>query len=324
MDLRHLRYFVAAVEAGSLQGAAQRLNVAQPALSRRIRDLEASLDCDLFVRGARGVTPTRAGASLYRDATAILEKIETARQHTRDLGHEEDRVVRLGLVPLARKYHFLQDAMTAFACVRASSDVVFTRAASSDLAARLRDGRIDITMLHERHADAIDIGERLVQRESYVVAAHPDNPLARAPALSLAMLSGAPLVWLSRQDDTDHHDLLLQTCRLHGLEPLVAHMAQCHEEQIDLVAVSGGACLTPASTFISTPTELLRFRPLPYFDMAISLSMAWRHTDPSSLAGTLLATLHRAIDKHQAAVRDGSADGVMLEGHRIIRAPDIT
>ena len=79
MELRHLRYFIAAVEEGSLQGAAQKLNVAQPALSRRIRDLEARIGCDLLTRGARGVAPTRAGASLYRDALRALERLDEAR-----------------------------------------------------------------------------------------------------------------------------------------------------------------------------------------------------------------------------------------------------
>ena len=79
MELRHLRYFVAAVEEGSMQGAAGRMNVAQPALSRRIRDLEIRIGCDLLIRGARGVTPTRAGTSLYRDALKLLEGLDEAR-----------------------------------------------------------------------------------------------------------------------------------------------------------------------------------------------------------------------------------------------------
>jgi DNA-binding transcriptional LysR family regulator len=61
MELRRLRYFVAAVEEGSLQRAAGRMHVAQPALSRRIRDLEDSLGCQLLERGVTGVTPTEAG-----------------------------------------------------------------------------------------------------------------------------------------------------------------------------------------------------------------------------------------------------------------------
>ena len=61
MELKHLRYFVAAVEEGSLLAAAERLAIAQPALSRRIQDLEAELGCALLTRSVRGVTPTGVG-----------------------------------------------------------------------------------------------------------------------------------------------------------------------------------------------------------------------------------------------------------------------
>ena len=73
MDIKHLRIFVAAVEEGSIQAASRLLNIAQPALSRRIRDLEDELGCTLLVRGGKGVTPTQAGLALYRDALGIIE-----------------------------------------------------------------------------------------------------------------------------------------------------------------------------------------------------------------------------------------------------------
>ena len=99
MELKHLRYFKAAVEEGSLQAAAARLNVAQPALSRRVRDLEALLGCDLLVRGARGVAPTRAGLALYRDTVRVFGELDEAVQRARRLGLEQGRGVRMGLAP---------------------------------------------------------------------------------------------------------------------------------------------------------------------------------------------------------------------------------
>ena len=96
MELKHLRYFRTAVDEGSLQAAAARLNVAQPALSRRVRDLEALLGCDLLVRGARGVVPTRAGLALYRDTVRLFGDLDEAVQRARRLGLEQGRGVRMG------------------------------------------------------------------------------------------------------------------------------------------------------------------------------------------------------------------------------------
>ena len=78
MELRHIRYFVAAVEEGSLQGAARRVHVAQPALSQQLATLEGEGRQQLLLRTKRGVTPTEAGKVLYRHAQLILRQCEQA------------------------------------------------------------------------------------------------------------------------------------------------------------------------------------------------------------------------------------------------------
>lgn len=321
MELRHLRYFVAAVEEGSLQGAALRMNVAQPALSRRIRDLEETLGSALLERGPRGVVPTRAGAAFYRDALALLGGLDIARQRVRQTAREQEDVARLGLIQTARKYGFLHEAIAAFGGARPRAHIAYRRASSADLATALREGDLDATLLYERRAEAPGLRERLVHHELYVLAAHPAHPLAQGDALSLSRLAGEPLVWLSRADDPDHHDLLLQQCRLHGIDPVIAHMAHSHEEQMDLAAVSGGAFLTPASTLFSTPPAMLVFRALPHFDMEISLSLAWRESAEGGATGAMIALLHESIDRHQAAIAASGAALARLEGMAVLRAP---
>src|SRR5580704_5800961 len=80
MDLRQLRYFVGIVQAGSLSRAADRLHVAQSAISRHLASLEAELDRQLVTRGPKGILLTEAGGALYRHAEAILVHMETAKQ----------------------------------------------------------------------------------------------------------------------------------------------------------------------------------------------------------------------------------------------------
>ena len=76
MQFRHLRYFVSIVDAGSFSRAAATIHVAQPALSQQIAELEARLGVPLLHRGPRGVRTTTAGDALYREATAIIRRIE--------------------------------------------------------------------------------------------------------------------------------------------------------------------------------------------------------------------------------------------------------
>src|SRR5271170_1846871 len=76
MQLRHLRYFVKIVEAGSFSGAAAAIHIAQPALSQQVAELEQMLGVELLHRNARGVRPTPAGEILYAEASSILRQVE--------------------------------------------------------------------------------------------------------------------------------------------------------------------------------------------------------------------------------------------------------
>jgi LysR family nitrogen assimilation transcriptional regulator len=88
MQLRHLRYFVKIVEAGSFSRAASTIHVAQPALSQQIAELELKLGTSLLQRSARGVRPTAAGEVLYREASTILRLVEQLPGIVRSSGGE--------------------------------------------------------------------------------------------------------------------------------------------------------------------------------------------------------------------------------------------
>jgi len=97
MDVRQLRYFLAIVEEGSFSRAAQKVNVAQPALSLHVRNMEKSLSTQLLVRGAKGVLPTEEGELLVSRARAILADLDRTEEEIRSFGTEPTGTVRLGL-----------------------------------------------------------------------------------------------------------------------------------------------------------------------------------------------------------------------------------
>ena len=97
MEIRQLRNFVAVVDCGSMSKAAERVYVAQPALSQQIAGLEAELKTQLLIRSSHGVTPTVAGSALYRRARAILREVEQARTETAQPGAAVSGAVVLGL-----------------------------------------------------------------------------------------------------------------------------------------------------------------------------------------------------------------------------------
>src|SRR5580692_7455537 len=88
LELRHLRYFVAVAEAGSLTVAAQRrLHTSQPSLSRQIRDLEDDVGAQLLTRGARGIELTPAGQAFLDRARLVLSQVEAAADVARGIAH---------------------------------------------------------------------------------------------------------------------------------------------------------------------------------------------------------------------------------------------
>ena len=97
MDLRQLRYFVAIIRCGSITRASLQLNVAQPALSLHIRNMEADLGVPLLFRTPQGVLPTEAGTTLLRHAQLILGQFEQAQAEIRGSAAEPTGEVRLGL-----------------------------------------------------------------------------------------------------------------------------------------------------------------------------------------------------------------------------------
>ncbi len=101
MELRHLRYFVAVAEAGSVSGAAtDRLYLAQPSLSRQIRDLEKRVGVQLLERTPKGIQLTDAGHAFLAEARTILKSAADAVLRAREIGGKGETELHVGIFPL--------------------------------------------------------------------------------------------------------------------------------------------------------------------------------------------------------------------------------
>ena len=114
----------------------------------------------------------------------------------------------------------------------------------------------------------------------------------------------------------------LQQCRLHGLEPVIGQLSTTPEEQLDLASVSGGICLTPASTCLSVHPGQMVFRPFTDFIMELDFTLGWVREISNPAVEAMLGGLHAAIDRHQAAIDDGTAGWSRLLGHQVVRIGD--
>jgi DNA-binding transcriptional LysR family regulator len=176
METRELAYFVAVAEERHFGKAAAKLGIAQPPLSRAIKQLERRLGVELFTRTSRGVDRTEAGEVLLEEARRILEAIEAAAQRTRRAGQKRRSLVLVlkpggdgGLLPAIRQaYEREADALP----------VEVRGCGTGEQARLLREGAGDVAIMHGRRSDLIGLEVEELLAEPQVVILPPGHRLA--------------------------------------------------------------------------------------------------------------------------------------------------
>lgn len=196
LDLKQLSYFVHVAEMGSFSKAAAALSVAQPALSRQVRNLEEQLGTALFFRNGRGVSLTDSGDIFFRRIKVILDDLDRARQEIRELSGMPSGTVVLGtpptvsqvlITPLIKRLHDRYPQIS----------LQVHEAFSGFVNEWLASGRLDVAVLYNaprtRHLQT----ERLL-RETLFLVTSPDRPEAGDSGIEFSSLTDTPLILPSR------------------------------------------------------------------------------------------------------------------------------
>ena len=289
MDLKQLRYFDAVAETCHFGQAADRLHLAQPALSQAVRRLEAELGVVLLARTTRQVALTPAGEFFHREVRRILGDLDACVVGTRSIGEGSRGLLRVGFTGTSA---FTQLAPLSRAVRSALPAVVLevqTDLLTPAQVERLLDGRIDLGVLRGPVAEA-GIATRSLQQEPLVLALPADHRLASRPALTVADVAGDGFVAYA---DTRSvvNDAMLSSCRRAGFSPDVTHRAPGTAALLALVAAHLGVALVPASV------RAMQLDGVAFRDVAgaatIDLSLAWRGDEPSPLVTSALDVLER-------------------------------
>lgn len=212
VELRHLRYFVAVAEEGTMTEAARVLGIAQPSLSQQISALERRVGAPLFHRGPKGMELTEGGRVLYASADRVLAEIASSLAQARD-ARRPVRVGVNGTVPehlLARVERFLTE--------HGPLDVEFTVADSQEQLDMLRTGALAFGVMRIFH-DLDDLAALPLADEPLGVLLRSDHPLAAQPALTWADLAGQDLLWFPARRNPRFADDVLTHLAGHGWTP---------------------------------------------------------------------------------------------------------
>jgi LysR family hca operon transcriptional activator len=291
MEFRHLRYFVAVAEAGSLTVAARKLHTSQPSLSRQIRDLEDELGAELLTRRARGIELTPAGRAFLEHARLVLMQVEAAAEAARRVAHPAKPCFAMGFLT-GHELTWMPEALQILRDELPNIDVMISSQYSPRLASALSKGSVDAAFLR-RERGLPELAYRVLVKEPLVVVLRSDHRLAAHKAISPGDLAGETFVSVSDTAPVLRVviDSYLKRC---GINITPAHEADHLSMGMSLIASTGGVGLLPAYAQNFLPSSVTS-RPLQGDTPMIDLVLGYKKSNQSPILKLLLSRLDELV-----------------------------
>jgi DNA-binding transcriptional LysR family regulator len=258
VELRHLRYFVAVAEELHFRRAAERLHIAQPAVSEQVRKLEAELGVRLFDRTQRNVALTDAGAALLTEAYRVLRQAEAARVAARSASDRPK--LRIGYVPTALRAS-IPRTLRRLVAAMPNLQTTIEPGSGLGLVDAVRAGELDVAVVSLPVPTA---GVRVTPLgEQRAVAVFPvDHEHAVKPHVALERIAPERIVVLPRDADRPLYDAVLAACCA-GISPTLIEMPDGQVDRILLAVASGaGMAMLPDCVAERYADAGVRFVPL--------------------------------------------------------------
>jgi DNA-binding transcriptional LysR family regulator len=261
LELRHLRYFLAVGEALSFTKAAAQLRVAQPALSRRVQDLEDEIGVDLMRRSPRGLTLTAEGKLFLEEVRELLKRADESVEKVRALARGEYGELHIGYVQIPT-VEILPPALAAFHKAAPNVKVVLHDLSSDELIDGLQDATLELAVMVQLTDDqTAGIEFELLRTYPWCVALTAAHPFARLKSISLEKVAAQPLVGIRRKDYPEYHRILERIFAPISAKPRIA--VECDSTSSVILEVEAGRGIALVSTIFKRVTgKRLLYRPL--------------------------------------------------------------
>lgn len=241
MELRHLRYFLAVAEELNLTRAAEKLFIAQPPLTRQIKQLEEEIGVQLFVRKPRGLVLTPGGQYFLEQARQILDKVESTVDDTRRIAQHRKTVFAIGFVPSV--FYGQLPLMVRRLRRNRNLEIVLHELKTREQVEALKGGKIDIGF-GRVHIEDPDVEQELLFNEPMIAALPASHPLTRH-APSMKELSEVPMITFPSGPGPNFADITLGLFHRRGLKINVIQQVNDLQTALSLVASDMGFTLVP-------------------------------------------------------------------------------
>ncbi|RDK02670.1 LysR family transcriptional regulator [Paraburkholderia lacunae] len=293
VSMRQLRYFVEIVEAGSYSLAAERLFVAQSALSRQVKELEASAQVQLLTRGARRFELTPAGKTFYDGAKRLLFNLNETLVQTRHADRGEQGVIRvLHSSSVALASPLMQRIQSYLSNNGASLEI--SQMSSEHQGEDIEEGRSDIGLVRlPVHIKFPGVRVEEVYTEQLMLAVPASHRLSGLSEVAVAALREEPFVSLPHGERGGLSYRVAELCMRNGFFPRAARATSRKTTLLSLVEAGLGVALVPASMRSIAPAGV-RFVSLSGTDNSTAVAMLYRR-GMSTLVDGFAAALHGEV-----------------------------
>jgi DNA-binding transcriptional LysR family regulator len=302
MELRQLRYFVAVAQELHFRRAAERLHVAQPAISEQVRKLEDELGVTLLERSPRRVALTEAGAGLLADASDVLRLVDAAARAARAARERTAARLRIGYTPAALPA-VVPRALQALRAYGCAPDTTVRSGGALDLVQAVRQERLDAAVVP---LPVPSTGLRVTPLgEQHGVALLASNDRrATEPSLSLEKIAPDRVMLLARDANRPFHDAVVAACRNAGLAPQLVELPGDEVEHAVLaVAAGAGIALLPESVADRCAAPGTRLVPVEDLRAAFAGGVVTRRDSDHEPTSAFLRAVSRAVVRAAAPER---------------------
>jgi len=289
VELRHLRYFVAVGEEQHYGRAAQRLRVAQPALSRQIQDLEEELGFKLFDRLTRGVKISEAGKLFLKDARNVLEQVREAALRAKRVAVGQAGTLRVGFVESISWHGVVPDSLREFRERQPDVELQLRPLSSLEQIEAVEAGRLDAGFVFTIAIISRELAQLEVAVLHLMLAVPKGHALTKSRNVRLRDLKDASFIWFPRRESPVYYDRLMNECFRGGLKsPHIVQEAVNEATILSLVSCRMGVAFVSSATQWRCPQGVVLL-PITDLNLPLPFALVWRKDNTSPLVARFVA-----------------------------------